>query len=938
MYRQIRVAPSDTRFQRIFWRADPSEFIRVLELTTVTYGTASAPFLATRCLVQLCDDEGENFPLAAKIVREACYVDDILSGASSPKEAIDCLTQLQGLLSRGGFPIHKWTSNEPTVMERIPESDREKLIDLDGLIGGVVKALGLYWSPGDDEFRFTVTQAEADATKRRVLSEIGKFYDVLGLLSPVIIKAKILMQRVWLAGLSWDVLLEGGMMDTWHQFQCALPDVRDIRIPRYVIGPGNPGLELHGFSDASKVAYGAVTYVRSLLPNGKCKMRLLCSKSKEAPTKPLDIHRLELLALRLLSRLLVKVIAALNLPFRNVVLWCDSQVVLAWIKKPLDQLQTFVRNRVAEIRKETGGFIFKYIRSKDNPADLISRGMFPAALMKCGKWWEGPEFLESVVYQEEPTIEIPDSELPELRTVKLVTLLACNTTDFPIFEDCSSFRKLQRIMAYTAKKNPTERTRLRHLTVPELRSSLKLIVKVVQHDVLSQEIQQVAENDTAGRLQGLTPFLHEGLLRVGGRLQHSELPFAAKHQLILPKHRVTNLIVKAYHEEHLHAGPSSLLAILRRQFWLLDGRSTVRSETRSCVTCFRAKPRSTSQLMGRLPSCRVTENLPFDEVGVDYAGPITVKVGTRKPQIVKAYFAVFVCMVTKAIHLELVSDLTTEAFLAALQRFVSRRGVPRRIHSDNGTNFKGAKTELHELYVLFNERTFNDRVQMYCQPKEITWSFIPPGAPNFGGLWEAAVKSTKYHLKRILKNAQLTFEQYATVLAEVEAVLNSRPLFATSTDPADPEVLTPGHFLIGRPLTAIPEPAYEGTPTNRLSKWQHLQLLREHFWRAWRRDYLTTLQPRGKNRKKMPNVRPQMVVLLEEKNAPPLEWKMGIVTQTYPGPDGLVRTADVKVGGTVIRRPTSKLSVLPILDNEPEKTAASSSQPGGRMLAARLAA
>ncbi|XP_038106697.1 uncharacterized protein LOC119766305 [Culex quinquefasciatus] len=897
MYRQIRVAPSDSRFQRIFWRADPSEFIRVLELTTVTYGTASAPFLATRCLVQLCDDEGENFPLAAKIVREACYVDDILSGASSPKEAIDCLTQLQGLLSRGGFPIHKWTSNEPSVMERIPESDREKLIDLDGLIGGVVKALGLYWSPGDDEFRFTVTQAEADATKRRVLSEIGKFYDVLGLLSPVIIKAKILMQRVWLAGLSWDVLLEGGMMDTWHQFQCALPDVRDIRIPRYVIGPGNPGLELHGFSDASKVAYGAVTYVRSLLPNGKCKMRLLCSKSKVAPTKPLDIHRLELLALRLLSRLVVKVIAALNLPFRNVVLWCDSQVVLAWIKKPLDQLQTFVRNRVAEIRRETGGFIFKYIRSKDNPADLISRGMFPAALMKC---------------------------------VKLVTLLACNTTDFPIFEDCSSFRKLQRIMAYVLRfvnncriKNPTERTRLRHLTVPELRSSLKLIVKVVQHDVLSQEIQQVAENDTAGRLQGLTPFLHEGLLRVGGRLQHSELPFAAKHQLILPKHRITNLIVKAYHEEHLHAGPSSLLAILRRQFWLLDGRSTVRSETRSCVTCFRAKPRSTSQLMGRLPSCRVTENLPFDEVGVDYAGPISVKVGTRKPQIVKAYFAVFVCMVTKAIHLELVSDLTTEAFLAALQRFVSRRG---------------AKTELHELYILFNERTFNDRVQMYCQPKEITWSFIPPGAPNFGGLWEAAVKSTKYHLKRILKNAQLTFEQYATVLAEVEAVLNSRPLFATSTDPADPEVLTPGHFLIGRPLTAIPEPAYEGTPTNRLSKWQHLQLLREHFWRAWRRDYLTTLQPRGKNRKEMPNVRPQMVVLLEEKNAPPLEWKMGIVQQTYPGPDGLVRTADVKVGGSVIRRPTSKLSVLPILDNEPENSAASSSQPGGRMLAARLAA
>ncbi|XP_039451159.1 uncharacterized protein LOC120430138 [Culex pipiens pallens] len=418
-------------------------------------------------------------------------------------------------------------------------------------------------------------------------------------------------------------------------------------------------------------------------------------------------------------------------------------------------IQTFVRNRVAEIRKETGGFIFKYIRFKDNPADLISRGMFQAALMKCGKWWEGPGFLESVVYQEEPTIKIPDSELPELRTVKLVILLACNTIDFPIFEDCSSFRKLQRIMVYVMRF---------------------LIVKVVQHDVLSQEIQQVTENDTAGHLQGLTPFLHEGLLRVGGKLQHSELPFAAKHQLILSKHRVTNLIVKAYHEEHQHAGPSSLLAIRRRQFWLLDGRSTVRSDTKSCVTCFRAKQRSTSQLMGRLPSCCVTENLPFDEVGVNYAGTITVKVGTRKQQIVKAYFVVSVCMVT-----ELVSDLTTETFLATLQRFVSRRGIPRQIHSDN---VQGDHLVVHP-----------------SRRAELRWPL--------GG-------RCKEHLKRILKNRSLPSSSTRPCYRR------SRPCLTqgcfSQRQPADPEVLTPGHFLIGRPLMAIPEPAYEGTPTNRLSK------------------------------------------------------------------------------------------------------------------------
>ncbi|XP_038116861.1 uncharacterized protein LOC119769043 [Culex quinquefasciatus] len=281
--------------------------------------------------------------------------------------------------------------------------------------------------------------------------------------------------------------------------------------------------------------------------------------------------------------------------------------------------------------------------------------------------------------------------------------------------------------------------------------------------------------------------------------------------------------------------------------------------------------------MGMLPSSRVSQAFRFEEVGVDYAGPVFVKVGLRKPQMVKAYIAVFVCMTTKAVHLELVSDLTTE------------------IHSDNGTNCKGAKTELHELFLLFKQRAFNDQIETYC----------------------------------ILKNAQLTFEQYATVLAEVEAVLNSRPLFAISSDPSYPEVLTPEHFLIARPLTAIPEPTYDGIPTNRLSKWQHLQRLREHFWKFWKNEYLTSLQPRGKNLKEKPNVRPGMVVLLEDKEAAPLQLKLRVVTNIYPGPDGLVRTADMRVGSTTVRRPITKLAILPI-----QRTCSCwvCPQPGGRML------
>ncbi|XP_058816988.1 uncharacterized protein LOC131680284 [Topomyia yanbarensis] len=943
MYRQIWIAPFQTCFLRIFWRTNSADPLRVLELTTVTYGTASAPFLATRCLVQLCEDEGAKFPMAAQIILEDCYVDDILSGTDSSEKAIDCINQIQGLLRCGGFPVHKWCCNDPTVLQHIPDCDREKLVYLDpSSDDGVIKALGIIWSPGEDEFRFQAIQyTEQNITKRRVLSEIGKLFDPLGLLSPVIVIAKLLMQQLWAAGVSWDDNLNGDLLSSWLQFQRSLPEVRNIAIPRNVFLSESIALEVHGFCDASTVAYGAAVYVRNILSNNTAILRLWCSKSKVAPMKELSIPRKELLAARLLSKLIVKVLQASKRQFREVVLWSDNQIVLAWLKKPLAMLQVFVRNRVAEILQETGRFQWKYVPSKDNPADIISRGQFPAALKINDLWWNAPAFLRVVDYQIETPDELPDSHIPELKQSKIVVAVAYNQDELQLFSKFSSFRKMQRVVAYVlrfinnCKKNDSRQRKYQpYLTIEELRLALNLILKVVQHEVLADEIVHIQNDEPSKRLSTLAPFYKDGLLRVGGRLQQSKLPIDCQHQIILPKHAITDKIIRAYHIENLHVGPSMLLATLRTKFWLLDGRSSIRKITRTCVTCFRARPKQSSQQMGQLPAFRVVPSHPFEVTGVDYAGPILVKYGTRKPQIKKAYFAVFVCMTTKAIHLELVSDMTTAAFLAALHRFVSRRGLPREIHSDNGSNFKGARSELHELFLLFNDRTTVSQIAEYCQPREISWNFIPPEAPNFGGLWEAAVKSTKYHLKRTLKHALLTFEEYATVLSQVEAVLNSRPLFTQSTNPNDPEVLTPGHFLIGRPLVAVPQPSSEGVAINRLSRWQYLQRLRDDFWKVWKRDYLLGLQPRGKNRNSSPNIQPGMVVILEDKDSPPQSWKLGRVMRTYPGPDGLVRTADIKLGDSILRRPTSKLSILPIEDNrfaypEHQNNSGSSSQPGG---------
>lgn len=234
------------------------------------------------------------------------------------------------------------------------------------------------------------------------------------------------------------------------------------------------------------------------------------------------------------------------------------------------------------------------------------------------------------------------------------------------------------------------------LNIQDMRKGMKYIVRLLQQSELQEEMQCIKQGETPRRLAPLQPFIDEdGFLRVGGRLQGSNLPFEAKHQLILPqKHRITELLIKKIHEERFHEGHSGVLAAIRQNFWLINARSVIRKVIHNCIRCFRTRPRMIQPLMGNLPEYRVNIAAPFELTGVDYAGPVSVKEGKRKPKIVKAYIALFVCVVTKAVHLELVSDLTTEAFLAALDRFINRRGMVRKLFSDNGTNFVGAFKEL----------------------------------------------------------------------------------------------------------------------------------------------------------------------------------------------------------------------------------------------------
>ncbi|XP_062713533.1 uncharacterized protein LOC134290411 [Aedes albopictus] len=286
MYRQVLVAPEDQRFQRIFWREHPSQPLRVLELNTVTYGTASAPYLATRCLMQLADDEASDFPVAAKILKEDFYVDDALSGAETVDELIVRKTQLQELLARGGFQVHKWCSNSDEFLQHIPPEEQEKQVPLHEYgVNEVIKVLGVYWNPKDDHFLIANTPIESSAlsnvpTKRTVYSEVARLFDPLGLFSPVIVVAKIFNQQLWKVKSDWDEPLDNELQRRWLNIRSALPQLNLIQVPRAVKFPNATFYELHGFADASNAAYGACLYLRSVFNDGSAKA--MCCTSPDA--------------------------------------------------------------------------------------------------------------------------------------------------------------------------------------------------------------------------------------------------------------------------------------------------------------------------------------------------------------------------------------------------------------------------------------------------------------------------------------------------------------------------------------------------------------------------------------------------------------------------------------------------------------------------------
>ena len=939
MYRQILVNPADRDLQLILWRENPDKKLKCYKLNTVTYGMSSAPYLATRCLQQIANENAVNFPLGAQMLRDNFYMDDCLGGSDSLNLATETQKELIKILQRHGLNLRKWCANHPQLLNNIPLGSQEVNLDFTSNDNNyTIKTLGLLWIPKSDNFCVkTKLNPVQRISKRTATSDLAKLFDPLGLMAPVVIRAKMFIQQLWQQKLDWDEQLPAELHATWITFRTDLEALNNLPISRHIFKGEHPvNTQLHVFADASEKAFGAAAYIRATLRDGKVIVRLLCAKTRVAPLKQQTLPRLELCAALLAAQLAHRIKNDIQVKDQPVFLWTDSEIVLSWINAQSFNFKTFVANRIATIQSLTLPEQWRHVKSKDNPADILSRGLSATKLSACTLWFYGPLFLHGRQELWPPRFSSQlqiSSDLETKRTALASAITATNNNEQNIydFNHRNSFKMLQKIIGYilrfcqNSKIPKTKRPASKALTPDELDDALVVIIRTIQMSDFTAEIQQLQKHNQIHKkssILSLTPFLDEnGIPRVGGRLEHGALSFDAKHPMILPYNDpLVKLLFTMLHEENKHCGATALLAIMRQRFFPIRGKITARAVVQKCVKCTRARPKLCQQIMGNLPEDRVTPARPFIRTGVDYCGPFNIHYKVRGKKPTKAYIAVFCCFVTKAVHLELVTDLTTEAFIGALKRFIARRGRCQHIFSDNATNFTGAKNKLSELEESIYSKDGQEKIITASSSKGIHFHFIPPRSPHFGGLWEAAVKSAKSLLKNVIAKESLTHEELETVIVEIEAILNSRPLTPISNDPSNLEVLTPGHFLIGEPLTAQVD--YRASPINasRLDHWKLVSTLKHKFWKRWSTEYLNELQQRHKWKTQSTNLKAGDMVLIKDDNIPVMKWPLGRIIEVSNGRDGFVRVAEIKTAKGVIKRLIHHLVLLPI-DTDSEAAA-----------------
>lgn len=953
MFRQIRIREEDRDALRFLWRDErregpPSEY----RMTTVLFGTTSSPCTALYIKNKNAEEYADKYPEAAVAIKRNHYMDDYLHSFATVEEATIISSQVNFIHKQAGFQLCGWTSNNRNALEIEAAPP-----DLFRKIGGSDsdKALGLRWNVQTDCFEFKINgnktpqvllECIRPPTKREALSIIMAIFDPLGFISPITTPAKRILQDTWKYKTEWDKPLPEELQVRWVAWMEVLRNIGSVQVPRCYDYELAGTRQLHVFVDASEEAYAAAVYWRIQRPNGTVHTALVAAKSRVAPLKPVSIPRLELQAALLGARLASTVAREHDFAIESNTYWSDSRTALAWIRAEPRTFKTFVAHRIAEIEDLTKKNEWRWLPSHLNVADDATRAT-PREFNACHRWFRGPDFLskeESEWPQETKAIAIEDTGEERTRC-NVATLENEGHAHLPDVNRFSNWNKLirstARVLQFLDKCRPDKeqveykRTRKNkekdptwskiklkpsaikskpiasnnnyvHLPASYIIKAEMLWVKAAQKDSFGKEIDALVKGKappSENRLYTLSVYLDNvGILRLRSRITAAQdLDSCLSPPVLDGSHKYMQLYIQNVHKKLHHSGLETIVNEIRQSLWLVKLRSSIKNVLKNCPKCKINKAKPAAPSTGDLPHARLAHHArPFTFTGLDYFGPMSVTVGRHKE---KRYGALFTCMTSRAIHIELVYSLSADSAIAALRRFICRRGYPKEIWSDNATCFKAADRELGESAI--------DALKFESTAKSIKWKFIPPASPFMGGAWERMVGLVKKALYSTLIEQAPSDETLQTLMVEVENTVNSRPLTHVALTPDDHDAITPNHILLGPGCHVPPPGCFTPKDVSARQQWRRAQALADIFWQRWVREYLPLLQNRREPYGS--GVAPKVgdVVLVSDPDLPRNTWPRGRIVKVYPGQDGEVRVVDLATKGGIMKRPTKRIVVLP---------------------------
>ncbi|XP_076032233.1 uncharacterized protein LOC143020014 [Oratosquilla oratoria] len=801
MYHQVKIPISDRDALRFLWYV--SDEIRELRMTSHPFGGIWCASSSTYALRKAVEDMQPCEEVKDTLLR-SFYVDDMLKSVALPEETIKVIEDTRSVLRHGGYNLTKFMINDVKLLESINEQDRAK--EAKELTSNVhSKVLGIKWDVENDCFFFVSKGVQTQNVTRRVmLSQLVSTYDPLGLVLPIIVPVKILFQKPTRLKMSWEESIPISLCQKWLKWIASLYEISRLRFSRCVFPLELNGCtsELHHFCDASEVAFGACTYMRTINQDGKVHVALLASKARVAPIKGVTIPRLEISAAVEAAKLDVVVRRELDIPLLKSNFWSDSTIALAYIQNETRRFKTFVANRVTVIRQISEANQWHHVSGEENPADVLSRGCFVDNLPV--SWFNGPPFLSNYKCawpaQDDLVGHLQDED-PEVRRdvhpTNIVQTWQSGVTQHPIDTLIEHYSSLYRLK--------------------------KAVGRAYFHETKNIEAGKTVLKSSS--IYKLSPILIDGLLVVGGRLKHAALNGQAINPVILPhNHRLSTLIVRDCHNSS-HVGVEWTLSRVRKKIWIIRGRKLVKRVKMDCIVCKRLYGAPMNQRMSDLPPERCEPGGPaFRYVGVDLFGPFLVKVGRSE---MKRYGCLYTCFTTRAIHIEKLDSLQTDAFINGFVRFTARRCYPSKVWSDNGTNLVGARAEL--------ARSLRDLdrslIVRETRRRDVEWSFNPPPASHHGGVWERMVRSVRKILfALVIKSPRMIDDVLQILFCEAESIVNSRPLTKCSDDASDESPLTPNHLLLLQGNSPLSWGAFHDADPYR-KHWRHVQHLAKQFWK-----------------------------------------------------------------------------------------------------------